>query len=99
MNYEAVYTTVCNRADMAATTTIRVRPETRARLNRLAQEDRVTAPELLERLVEREEHERLLTTMNREFAALREDAGRWADFQDGTTAWDATLSDVPADGV
>jgi hypothetical protein len=79
---------------MAATTTLRVRPSTRDRIKRLAAEDHVAAPELIERLVAREEHERLLRAMNDDFGALRDDATRWAEFQAETTVWDTTSADV-----
>ncbi|HEY5198703.1 MAG TPA: hypothetical protein VIJ51_16910 [Solirubrobacteraceae bacterium] len=79
---------------MAATTTLRVRPSTRDRINRLAAEDHVAAPELIERLVAKEEHERLLRAMNDDFATLRGDATRWAAFEAETAAWDTTSADV-----
>ena len=74
---------------MAATTTLRVRPQTRDALNRLAKDDNISAPELLERLVAREEEERLLRAMNSDFAALRADPTAWRDFKAETDAWDA----------
>ncbi len=79
---------------VAATTTLRVRPHTRDRLNRLAQEDQLTAPELLDRLVEREERERLLSAMNADFGRLRGDDAAWAEFEAETAAWDATSADA-----
>jgi hypothetical protein len=82
---------------MAATTTLRVRPDTRDRLNRLAREDRVSAPELLERLVEREEQDRLLKTMNDDFQRLRGDEPAWQEFKAETTLWDTASADVGAD--
>lgn len=82
---------------MPATTTLRVRPDTRDRLNRLAQEDRISAPDLLDRLVEREEQERLLKAMNDDFRRLRGDEAEWEDFKAETAAWDATSADVDAD--
>jgi predicted kinase len=78
---------------MSATTTLRVRPDTRDRINRLAAEDHVPAPELIARLVEKEEHERLLRAMNDDFGRLREDATRWAAFEGETAAWDTTSTD------
>jgi len=54
----------------------------------------VAAPELIERLVEKEEHERLLRAMNDDFLALRDDAVRWAAFEDETASWDTTSDDV-----
>jgi hypothetical protein len=79
---------------MESTTTLRVRPHTRDRLKRLAQEDRISTPELLDRLVEREEQERLLRDMNDDFARLRDDRSAWAHFKAETALWDATSSDV-----
>lgn len=78
---------------MAATTTLRVSPETRDRLNRLAAEDHVAAPELIERLVEKEENERLMRGMNADFRALRDDPTRSAAFDAETAAWDTTTGD------
>jgi hypothetical protein len=82
---------------MAATTTLRVRPHTRDRLNRLAQEDQISAPELLDRLVEREERERLLSAMNGDFERLRADRAASAEFEAETAAWDTTSADPGAD--
>ncbi|MGI8800717.1 MAG: hypothetical protein ACR2KV_00880 [Solirubrobacteraceae bacterium] len=79
---------------MAATTTLRVRPDTRDRINRLAAEDHVAAPELIDRLVEKEEQERLLRAMNDDFDKLRNDGTRWADFNAETAAWDTTTADT-----
>ena len=54
----------------------------------------MAAPELIERLVAKEEHERLLRAMNDDFATLRGDATRWAAFEAETAAWDTTSADV-----
>jgi hypothetical protein len=75
---------------MRASTSLRVRPHTRDALNRLAQQDRVSAPELLDRLIEREEQERLLAAMNDDFLALRTHPAEWRDFKAETAAWDAS---------
>ncbi|HVE67520.1 MAG TPA: hypothetical protein VNB64_02955 [Solirubrobacteraceae bacterium] len=82
---------------MAATTTLRVRPETRDRLNRLAREDRVTAPELIDRLVQKEEQHRLLLGMNEDFARLRRDPDAWAGFEAEIDAWETASAPVDAD--
>lgn len=79
---------------MSASTSLRVRLHTRDALNRLAQEDQVSVPELLDRLIAREEQERLLASMNDDFLALRTDAAAWSDFKAETATWDAT-SAVP----
>jgi hypothetical protein len=75
-------------------TTLRVRPHTRDRLNRLAREDNVTAAELLERLVEQEEHARMLRAMNEDFAALRADEAAWREFRAETAFWDAAADEA-----
>ncbi len=54
----------------------------------------MAAPELIERLVAREEHERLLRAMNDDFGMLRDDPTRWAAFEAETAAWDTTSADV-----
>lgn len=82
---------------MTATTTLRVRPHTRDRLNRLAREDRVSAPDLLDRLVEQEEQGRLLKAMNDDFERLRGDQDAWAQYKAETAVWDATSADAGAD--
>ncbi len=79
---------------MVTTTTLRVRTDTRDRINRLAAEDRVAAPELIERLVEKEENERLLRGMNDDFHRLRGDPGRWTAFEAETADWDTTSEDT-----
>lgn len=88
-----VYTVTSTLTPMAATTTMRIRPETRDRINRLAEVDRVSAPDVLDRLVEQEEEARLLKAMNAEFEALRSDPGAWSEFKAETAAWDASSAD------
>jgi hypothetical protein len=73
-----------------------VRPDTRDRINRLAAEDHVAAPELLHRLVEKEEHARLLRAMNVDFDRLRDDATGWSAYEAETAAWDTASHDVGA---
>lgn len=73
---------------MAATTTLRVRPATRDRLNALASQDQVSAPEMLDRLVEQEERNRLLRQFNDDCAALRSDDEAWSAFKGETAQWD-----------
>jgi hypothetical protein len=54
----------------------------------------VAAPEMIERLVEKEENRRLLRAMNADFDSLRDDAARRAAFEAETEAWDGTSGDV-----
>lgn len=77
-----------------STTTVRVRPETRERLNRLARGANVSAAELLARLVEREEQDQLLQTMNDDFDRMHGNPPAWRDFKAETALWDAA-SDAP----
>lgn len=83
-------------ASMAASTTLRVHPATRDRINRLAQEDHVSAPEWIARLVEREEQDRLLQVMNADFEQLRADEDAWTGFKAETAEWDSTSGDAGA---
>jgi hypothetical protein len=54
----------------------------------------VSAPELLDRLVAREDEARLLQAMNSDFAELQQDESAWAEFKAETAAWDATSATV-----
>jgi len=81
---------------MAATTTLRVRPATRDRLNRLAKAAGVSAPDFLDRLVQREEEDRMLREMNEDFERLRQDKAAWEEFQRETALWDTTSGDTAA---
>lgn len=92
----ATHTISATIRSMAATTTLRVRPDTRDRLNRLAREHQLSAPELIERLVEREEEHRQLSAMNADFEQLRGDERAWAQFKVETAEWDTTSSDPAA---
>lgn len=74
-----------------------LRPATRDRLNRLAQEEHLSAADMIDRLVEHAEQERLLKTMNDDFQRLRGNESAWAEFKAETAAWDATSADVGAD--
>lgn len=78
-----------------STTTIRVWPETRDKLNRLAREDHLSAPAFVDRLIAREEDERLIASTNEAFAALRRDSEGWAAYQAEMAFWDAAAAPVP----
>lgn len=53
----------------------------------------MSAPELLDRLVTREEEERLLKDMNDDFRQLRDDEAGWTEFEAETALWDQTSAD------
>lgn len=78
---------------MAATTTVRVRPETRAAIARLSELRGVAAAELLGELVARAEEDELLAAMNDDFRALRSDRSRWAQIEAERSSWEQTLLD------
>lgn len=78
---------------MQASTTLRVRPDTRDRLNRLAREDGVSAAALIDRLVAQEEAARALRSMNSDFERLRDDEAAWREFKAETAAWDASSAE------
>lgn len=68
---------------------MRVRPQTRDRLNALARQDSLSMADFLERLVQREEENRLLDAMNASFQDLRRDPAAWAAHRAESEAWDA----------
>lgn len=78
---------------MAASTTVRVTPETRARLARLSEARRLSTPDLIEELTLRAEEDALLVQMNDHYAALRGDPETWSKHLREREVWDATLLD------
>jgi predicted DNA-binding protein len=78
---------------MAATTTVRVTPETRERLARLSAARGLSTPDLIAELAKRAEDDALLERMNEHYAALRGDPDAWGEFVSEREAWEATLLD------
>jgi hypothetical protein len=78
---------------MAATTTVRVTPETRERLARLSAAKGLSTPDLIAELAKRAEDDALLERMNEHYAALRRDPDAWGEFVSEREAWEATLLD------
>jgi hypothetical protein len=78
---------------MPATATVRVHPQTREALRRLAAAHATTIPEVLREVVARAEDDELLVGMELDFAQLAHDPDRLADYQTEAAAWDATLLD------
>lgn len=81
---------------MGSTTTLRVKTETRDRLNRLAKEERLPAGDFIDLLIAKEEQERALRAMNEDFRRLRQDPQAWEAFQAETAAWDTASADAAA---
>lgn len=78
---------------MAATTTIRVRPETRERLKRLSRDRGVSTPDFLESLVRRAEDEQLLADHEAALERIMTDPEQAASYRSELSAWDGTLRD------
>ncbi|MCA9206356.1 MAG: hypothetical protein KDA59_25060 [Planctomycetales bacterium] len=73
--------------------TVRIKPETHAKLKELSQHYGEPMPAILERAIDRLQREVFLEQVNRSFAALRDDPKAWAEEQAERRAWDATLAD------
>ena len=78
---------------MSATATVRVHPQTRDALRRLAAAHATTIPEVLRQVVQRAEDDELLGGMEEDFARLASDPERAASYQAEVAAWDVTLLD------
>jgi predicted DNA-binding protein len=83
---------------MSETTTIRVRRETRDRLNRLARAQGVSAPELVRRLVDRAEDDELFCRHAAAYDALRaRNPDLLGQIQGEDDAWDRSDLASPID--
>ena len=78
---------------MAATTTVRVSPETRAELASMSSERGITTADLIAELVAIERERNLLSAMNEGFARLADDPEALAAYRSEQRAWEATLRD------
>jgi predicted transcriptional regulator len=76
-----------------ASDTVRVKPETHAKLKALAEQTGRPMPEVLEQAVESLRRQRLLEATNRAYAALRDDSKAWKAELAERESWDVTLSD------
>jgi hypothetical protein len=79
---------------MAATSTIRVTPETRDRLNRISARRGISAGELVEELASEAEDRALLEATATHYELLRADPDAWASYHAEVVAWDATSGDA-----
>lgn len=78
---------------MAATATVRIRPETRDRLRRLSQERGLSAPDLLEALIRDAEDEQILTEHEAAMERLMADPQQAVSYRAEVEDWDGTLLD------
>lgn len=75
-----------------ASATVRIRPETHARLRELAEQRDEPMQEVLDDAVERLWRAELLEQTNRAYADLRADQGRWREELEERASWDAVSS-------
>lgn len=78
---------------MPASTTVRVTPETREQLARLAKAWGLTTAELIAELARRAEEDTLLDRMNAHYQTLQEDPGEWQAHVRERELWESTLLD------
>jgi predicted transcriptional regulator len=78
---------------MMASDTVRIKPETHAKLRDIAQSLGKSMPEVLEQAVESLRRAQLLKESNRAYAALRADPKTWKAELAERKAWEATLGD------
>lgn len=71
-----------------AATTIKVRPETHARLLEIAQEDEKTMGELITYLVDRYERERFWQGVAEDLEKFKADPGPYQQYRDEFAEWD-----------
>lgn len=76
-----------------ATTTVRVKNETRDRLRERAQERGESLSETIDQLVEDDRRRRLFAAANASWEALRQDPEAWAEWQAELALWETTLAD------
>ena len=78
---------------MAATTTVRVRPETREAIARMSERRGIPAADYLGELVARAEEDELLAAMNDDFRDLKADPAGWQRLEAERVHWERTLLD------
>ena len=76
-----------------ASDTVRIKPETHAKLKAISEATGRSMPEVLDQAVEVLRRQRLLDATNEAFAALKSDPKAWKAEQAERAAWEATLSD------
>jgi predicted transcriptional regulator len=76
-----------------ASDTVRIKPETHAKLREIAQASGQSMPDVLEQAVESLRRARLLDESNRAYAALRDDPKAWKAELAERKSWEVTLGD------
>ena len=78
--------------------TVRIKPETHAKLKELAKLAGEPMPETLDKAIEAYRRQKFLEDVNHSFAKLRDDETAWAQEQAERHEWDVTLADGLEDG-
>jgi predicted transcriptional regulator len=73
--------------------TVRIKPETHAKLRELAGKTGETLPELLDKAIEAYRRKEFLAECNRAYQALKSDPKAWAEELKERETWEATLLD------
>jgi hypothetical protein len=73
--------------------TIRIKPETRQKLQMIAKEESTPMTKMLDRVVDAYQRQKLLEATNAAYAALRANPKAWEQELAERRLWDATLSD------
>ncbi len=73
--------------------TVRIKPESHAKLKELAESAGAPMSEMLERAIEAYRRQQFLESSNQAFAALRGDAKAWKEEMAEREVWDASLVD------
>ena len=76
-----------------ASETVRIKPETHAKLKEIAETTGQSMPEVLEQAIEALRRVRLLDETNRAYAVLRSDPKAWRAELAERKLWEATLGD------
>ena len=73
--------------------TIRIKPETRLKLEIIARAESTPMTKMLDKVVDAYRRQRFIEDANRAYAALRQDSKAWQEELEERRKWDATLSD------
>jgi len=78
-------------SDMSAT--VRINPDTHAKLKTLCDETGESIPTVLDKAIEDYRRKKFLNELAMDFARLKSDPKAWADVLEERAEWDATLVD------
>ncbi|MDQ3814515.1 MAG: toxin-antitoxin system protein [Armatimonadota bacterium] len=76
-----------------ASRTVRIKPETHRKLQKLARETGQSLPDVLDKAISEYERQRFLAECNASYTRLREDPEAWREELEERALWDCTLMD------